>query len=110
VIGPGYHPGFSKVEAFLGSEFHGWQSLWASKRNSLAFYKEGHRLRYADPRLEGVSLEGDYEEAYTGGSDTEEGWQYWTHPIRTGFTLNNPRLSEAALKKRGVPIERLHLV
>ncbi|KAL6918313.1 hypothetical protein FSST1_009808 [Fusarium sambucinum] len=110
VIGPGYHPGFSKEEAFLGSDFYGWQPLWASKRNYLVFYKDGQPLRYADPRLEGVPLEGDYQEAYTESSDKEEGWQYWTHPSTEEITLNNPRLSEAALKKRGVPITRFHLV
>ncbi|KAF5230786.1 hypothetical protein FAUST_9606 [Fusarium austroamericanum] len=105
VIGSAYHPGFSKVEAFLGNDFRGWQPLWDEKLRCLAFYKEGQSLRYSDPRLEGVPLEGGYEEAYT-----EDERPYWTHPSMKGDIQNDPRLSEEVLKKRGVPIQRLHLV
>ncbi|KAH6953590.1 heterokaryon incompatibility protein-domain-containing protein [Fusarium avenaceum] len=108
VIGPAYHPEFCQGQAFLGDDFHGWDWLWERQWVILAFHKEGQPLRRTDPRLDQVPYDGDI----TGFITTDHNFPFWGHtndPHRE-VLFQDPRMSEASLVKRRVPIQRFQLV
>ncbi|KAM0234335.1 hypothetical protein ACHAP5_010101 [Fusarium lateritium] len=108
VIGPCYHPGFSFNEALLGDDFHGFDKLWDCRRDLPIFYQKDLHVRTTDPRLDDVP----FPEGFGGGVSKEDGMPFF-YQITSGSRVtlyNDPRLSEAELKKRGVPVQRFRLV
>ncbi|KAF4969814.1 hypothetical protein FSARC_3039 [Fusarium sarcochroum] len=105
VIGPCYHPEFAHAEAVLGNDFHGWAWRWDRVKHVMAFSKDGEPLRRTDPRLDQVPLSDGVAEWLI-----DVGIPCWGHPGRGDVSLFDPRMSEAELKKRGVPIQRFRLV
>ncbi|KAM0197323.1 hypothetical protein ACHAPI_005187 [Fusarium lateritium] len=108
VVGPCYHPGFSFNEALLGDDFHGFDKLWDRRRGSPIFCQNDVHVRTTDPRLDGVP----FPEGFGGGVSEEDGLPFF-YQITSGSRVtlyNDPRLSEAELKKRGVPVQRFRLV
>ncbi|UZP36454.1 hypothetical protein NXS19_004270 [Fusarium pseudograminearum] len=109
VIGTCYHPGLANGSALLGNDLSGWERLWDRKCFEAAFYKEGFPVRYTDPRLDGIPLEDGFHERsrVIRGCNTP----VWVHEDNEGeFQANDPRMSEEALMKRGVPVKRLKLI
>ena len=104
VIGTCYHPGLSHGKSLLGDDFDGWEPLWDRNYYAEAFYKEGQPIRRTDPRLDSVTLEDGYVQNI--GSRGYPCWGRVGSPL--GYT--DPRMSEEALKKRGVPVERFRLL
>lgn len=108
VIGPCYHPGFSESQALLGNDFQGWERVWDNSEQSLTFYQRGLGVRIGDPRLDKVP----FPEGFGGGMYQEDGTTFFYQMISgSQVTLyDDPRLSEAELKKRGVPVKRFRLI
>ncbi|KAJ4251423.1 hypothetical protein NW762_011406 [Fusarium torreyae] len=107
VVGTCYHPKFAHGEAVLGSDFHGWAWKWDRTKPFIVFSKDGEPLRRTDPRMDQVPLD------VVDGLEQrliDEGIPCWAQPGQEKFSFQDPRMSEAELKKRGVPIERLRLV
>ncbi|KAG8676109.1 hypothetical protein FPOAC2_02190 [Fusarium poae] len=105
VIGPAYHPDFSAAEAFLGNDFHRWERLWHREFLLYGFVKEGSSIRFTDPRLDGVPYSDGSEETLL-----EDGSPCWARAGHKEFSSKDPRMTEAALKDRGVPIQRFQLL
>ncbi|KAM0215325.1 hypothetical protein ACHAQI_003109 [Fusarium lateritium] len=108
VIGPCYHPNFSYNEALLGDDFHGWDKLWDYNRGSPVFCQKDLQIRRTDPRLDDVPFPAGF-----GGDVSEKDGLPFFYQITSGSRVtlyNDPRLSEAELKKRGVPVQRFRLV
>jgi hypothetical protein len=108
VIGPCYHSGFSESQALLGDDFKGWGRLWDEINQSLIFYQRGLDIRIEDPRLDNVPL----PEGFGADVSQEDGMPFIYQMISGSRVMvyDDPRLSEAELKKRGVPVERFRLV
>ncbi|KAH7242792.1 heterokaryon incompatibility protein-domain-containing protein [Fusarium tricinctum] len=108
VIGPAYHPEFCEGQAFLGDDFHGWDRLWERQWVISTFHKEGQPLRRTDPRLDQVPYDGDI----TGFITTDHNFPFWGHlnDAHREVLFQDPRMSEASLVKRGVPVQRFQLV
>ncbi|KAH7198572.1 heterokaryon incompatibility protein-domain-containing protein [Fusarium flagelliforme] len=107
VIGAGYHPGFSAAQAFLGGDFHGWDRLWNREFMMYGFYKEGHPIRYTDPRLDGVPFTDGFVEVILDGA--QSGMPVWARDGH-GFSMKDPRISEAALRERDVRLQKFRLI
>ncbi|KAF4338441.1 heterokaryon incompatibility het-6 [Fusarium beomiforme] len=108
VVGPCYHPDFSHGQALLGADYKGWEMLWDRQLMMPAFYKEGEPLRRTDPRLDHVPLGDGFVERVH-----KSGLPLWGYPQAEGnriFSTHDPRMSEAALKERGVLIQKLQLL
>lgn len=105
VIGPAYHPDFSAAEAFLGNDFDGWESLWHREFLLHGFVKEGHSIRYTDPRLDGVPFCDGFEEVVL-----DDGRPFWSRDGHRDLSVKDPRMSEASLRERGAPIQRFQLL
>ncbi|KAH7173944.1 heterokaryon incompatibility protein-domain-containing protein [Fusarium flagelliforme] len=105
VVGPAYHPDFSACQAFLGDDLLGWQPLYDPTYATFAFGKEGQPIRWTDPRLDGVPFEDGFDQVLL-----DSGMPCWGRPGSRGYGIHDPRMSEQALKKRGVPIERFQLI
>ncbi|RGP65864.1 heterokaryon incompatibility het-6 [Fusarium sporotrichioides] len=105
VIGPAYHPDFSAAEAFLGNDFHGWGRLWHREFLLHGFFKEGHSIRYTDPRLDGVPFSDGFEEIVL-----DDGRPFWGRDGHRDLSVKDPRMSEAALEERGVPLQKFRLL
>jgi len=104
VIGTCYHPGLAYGNALLGDDLDGWEPIWDPHCYTTAFYKEGQPLRRTDPRLDNVTLEDGYVQNI--GSSGLPRWGKVGSPLEA----KDPRMSEEALKKRGVPVERFRLL
>ncbi|QPC64311.1 hypothetical protein HYE67_006542 [Fusarium culmorum] len=98
VIGPCYHPGLSHGKALLGHDFKGWIPVWDRMWVRRAFYKVGYGIRRTDPRLNDVPLEDGYKGILF--KNAVLGWV----SLEGSLLKFAPRMSEEALKKRGVPI------
>ncbi|KAH6954368.1 hypothetical protein DER45DRAFT_632766 [Fusarium avenaceum] len=75
---------------------------------SVIFYKRCFDIRIADPRLGNVP----FPEGFGGGIYQEDGMPFF-YQMMAGSQVrlyDDPRLSEAELKKRGVPDERFRLI
>ncbi|CAG7566596.1 unnamed protein product [Fusarium equiseti] len=107
VIGAGYHPGFSAAQAFLGADFYGWERLWNREFMMYGFYKDGHPIRYTDPRLDDVSFTDRFVEVILDGA--QSGMPVWGRDGH-GFSTKDPRMSEAALSERGVRLQTFRLI
>ncbi|RBR11645.1 uncharacterized protein FIESC28_08872 [Fusarium coffeatum] len=107
VIGAGYHPGFSAAQAFLGDEFYGWQRLWNREFMMYGFCKEGHPIRYTDPRLDDVPFTDGFMEVILDGA--QSGMPVWGKDGHD-FSVKDPRISEAALKERGTRLQKFRLI
>ncbi|KAI1066617.1 hypothetical protein LB507_011090 [Fusarium sp. FIESC RH6] len=109
VIGAAYHPDFSATQAFLGDDFHGWERVWNRLMVMYGFYKEGNPIRYTDPLLDNIPLSDGFEERYL---DTEPnvGRPFWGRDGHRDFSSKDPRMSEAALRARGVPLQKFRLI
>jgi hypothetical protein len=105
VIGPAYHPDFSAAQAFLGDEFHGWERLWYREFLLYGFFKEECPIRFTDPRLDGVPFGDGFGEVVL-----DDGRPLWGREGHRDFSAKDPRMSEAALKERGVPLQRFQLL
>jgi hypothetical protein len=108
VIGPCYHPGFSESQALLGDDFHGWDRLWSHLEPSIMFSQGDLHVRTTDPRLDNVP----FPEGCGGGGSRKNGQPFFYQMVSgSRVTLfDDPRLCEAELKKRGVPVEWFRLV
>ncbi|KAM0227194.1 hypothetical protein ACHAPO_011731 [Fusarium lateritium] len=104
VIGPCYHPGLSHGKALLGNDFRGWIPVWDRMLVRRAFYKVGYGIRRTDPRLDDVPLEDGYR-----GILFKKAVLGWESP-EGSISMFDPRMSEEALKKRGVPIRKFRLL
>ncbi|KAF5228421.1 hypothetical protein FAUST_11090 [Fusarium austroamericanum] len=109
VIGTCYHPELANGSALLGNDLGGWERLWDRKSFQAAFYKEGFPVRYTDPRLDGIPLEDGFHERsrVVQGCSTPV-WVRGDNEYE--YQANDPRMSEEALMKRGVPVKRLKLI
>ncbi|OBS29483.1 hypothetical protein FPOA_03420 [Fusarium poae] len=107
VVGTCYHPELVDGSAVLGNDFSGWERLWDRVSFQIAFHKEGI-LRYTDPRLDDVPLDG-FQEIFSTVMGREI--PVWVHnDDKNEPLLDDPRMREAALLKRGVPVKRLQLI
>ena len=92
----------------MGDNFRGYQRLWGSERVQTVFWKEGEPERRTDPRLDHVPFDEGYIET---NDQPYPSWGYpQAEPGRYIFKCHDPRMSEDALKNRGVPIERFRLL
>ncbi|KAJ4130061.1 hypothetical protein NW768_007034 [Fusarium equiseti] len=107
VIGAGYHPGFSAGQAFLGNDFHGWERLWNREFMMYGFYKEGHLVRYTDPRLDNTPFSDGFVEIILDGA--QSGMPVWGRDGH-GFSMKDPRLTETALRERGTRLQKFRLI
>ncbi|CAF3615765.1 unnamed protein product [Fusarium graminearum] len=109
VIGTCYHPELANGSALLGNDLGDWEGLWDRTSFQAAFCKEGFPVRYTDPRLDGIPLDDGFHERsrVVRGCSTP----VWVHEDNEGeYQANDPRMSEEALMKRGVPVKRLKLI
>ncbi|RGP60427.1 hypothetical protein FLONG3_10893 [Fusarium longipes] len=104
VIGPAYHPDFSAAQAFLGDDFCGWERLWYRDYLMYAFHKEGN-LRLQDPRLDDVPFNDGFMEV-----TLDSGRLLWGREGHRDFSAKDPRMSESALRDRGVPLQKFKLL
>ncbi|RGP58139.1 hypothetical protein FSPOR_11922 [Fusarium sporotrichioides] len=103
ITGPVIIPA-SHGNALLGNDLKGWEPLWDRRYSSQAFYKAGYGLRRTDPRLEDVPLEDGYVQNLA-----KDGWPGWAK-IGSPLERCDPRMSEAGLKTRRVPIRKYRLI
>ncbi|KAM0228691.1 hypothetical protein ACHAPO_010552 [Fusarium lateritium] len=104
VIGPCYHPEFSNGEPFLGHNLYGWEKLWDRQWAMNVFYKDGEAVRKSDPRMDDIPLDDGFLETIA-----KSGYPCWSQPD-IPWSIYDPRMSEAALKKRGVQVQRFKLL
>ncbi|KAF5651537.1 heterokaryon incompatibility het-6 [Fusarium sp. NRRL 52700] len=104
VVGACYHPGFSNGQALLGDDFDGWEPMWDTQYWINAFHKQGYPIRRTDPRLDNIPFDDGYVEVLV--ADGIPGWTQGGSPLDE----YDPRMSEAALKKRGIPVQKLRLL